>query len=251
MALKNAKNKLKTFMEKNQSLETGLLEIKKAFHLPRLPKRIEGYDISHFQSAFPYASQVVFENGEKKTSGYRLYRLEPKNDDYQAMREVLSRRLAHTEYEKPDLLLIDGGKGQLSSAVQILNDLKAGSIHAVSIAKAKNKSDKEKFFIPGRKNPVFIPENKKAFQILVQTRDEAHRFALTAHRKKFKSRMSKSLLDGIKGIGEKTKIKLFKEFKSLAGIKKAGEKQIMKKTGVSSVKARLILEQLEASRHKV
>ena len=245
MALKNAKNKLKTFMEKSLSLDSGLLEIKKALHLPRPPQRIEGYDISHFQSAFPYASQVVFENGEKKKSDYRLYRLKPKNDDYQAMREVLSRRFAHPEYEKPDLLLIDGGKGQLSSAVQIVNSLKIGDVNIASVAKAKSKSDKEKFFIPGRKNPILIPENKKAFQILIQTRDEAHRFALTHHRKKLTTHLSKSLLDGIKGVGEKTKIKLFKEFKSIEGIEKAGQKQIIKKIGLSPAKALLIIETIK------
>ena len=265
MAEKNAENKLKTSLQQADVLESALLEIQKKFNLLKLPHRIECYDISHHQSKAVYASQVVFEGGLKKTQDYRLYKMKEINDDYMQMKEVLSRRLAHQEMDLPDMILIDGGKGQLTSALQILKE-KDFKIPVVCITKnryenvnssknqkkskktpsprpsLKNKDFRDKFYIAGRKNPIHIPENKKAYQILASLRNEAHRLAISHHRKKLAAEAFKSQLDDIRGIGEKRKLKLFKAFGSMEGMVQAEPKEVAKVLGLSMQKTMEIMK---------
>ena len=193
MALKNAKNRLKEKNSKQSSQLEGLKEIQKKFHLKKIPERMECFDVSHFQGSHLVASQVVFENGIPCKEDYRKYKIKTVKgvDDFASIKEVLSRRLKHTEYKEPDLLIVDGGKGQLSQAIQVLKELHYTHIPVVAIAKARVKSDfsaqkinsgKERFFLPNRKNPVIFSAHSKALPLLVHIRDEAHRFAISYYR---------------------------------------------------------------------
>lgn len=196
MALKNAQDKFKEQYLKNQSVVKSLDIIQKKFHLKKRPYRMECFDISHFQGAAQVASHVVFEGGEPKKEDYRKYKIKREKgvDDFASMKEVLDRRFNHKEYPDPDLLVVDGGKGQLQKAVLALKE--AGKVHVpvVAMAKAKLKSDfmsekmessQERFFLPGRKNPVVFKSDSPALNVLVQLRDAAHRFAVSYHRKLF------------------------------------------------------------------
>jgi len=194
MALKNAKTRWVEQQNKRKSLEEGLKEIQKIFHLKHYPERMECFDVSHFQGKNPVASQVVFENGLPKKEDYRKYKISLKKggDDYSSIKEVLDRRFKHKEYTDPHLLVIDGGKGQLSQAIIALKQAGKETIPIVALAKARVKSDfsakhitisAEKFFTPNRKNPYTLATHSEAFRILIHLRDEAHRFAINYQRK--------------------------------------------------------------------
>ncbi len=152
-------------------------------HLKNFPHRIECYDISHIQGTNTVASMVTFINGIKKKSEYRKFKVkstEGKPDDFLSMKEVLTRRLTHLgekKWEKPDLIIIDGGKGQLSSVMEIIQDLGISGIDVVSLAKRN-----EEVFLPGKSKPVILPRNSSALFLFQRIRDEAHRFAITYHR---------------------------------------------------------------------
>ncbi len=232
MAYTNAKSRFKDYISEKQTREKGLEEIQKKFNLPHLPRRIECFDISNFQGAQNVASQVVFEDGTPKKEDYRLYKIKSfsGSDDFAAMKEVLSRRFKHIEYDDPQLVVVDGGKGQLKMALAALADLGRTNIPVVGLAKARSKgsfsdteisSTEERFFVPGRQNPVTFQTNSAAFQILVGIRDEAHRFAITYHRKLRGQATMDSSLDLISGLGAKRKQTLLKKFNSIADIAKA------------------------------
>ncbi len=152
-------------------------------HLKNFPHRIECYDISHIQGTNTVASMVTFVNGVKKKSEYRKFKVnstEGKPDDFLSMKEVLTRRLTHLgekKWEKPDLIIIDGGKGQLSSVMEIVRELGVKDIDVVSLAKRN-----EEVFLPGKSKPVILPRNSSALFLFQRIRDEAHRFAITYHR---------------------------------------------------------------------
>ena len=232
MTQKNADNHFTTMMQKVDSRFTGLQEIKQKLGLPGLPLRIECYDISNFQGEESVASQVVFEEGSAKTDDYRRYKIKTVEgpNDFASMQEVLTRRFSHTEYDDPQLIVIDGGKGQLNMAFQVLEQVGRSDIPVVGLAKARTmrnfkgkavEKTEERFFLPGRSNPVVFREASEAFQILVGIRDEAHRFALSYHRKLRKKRNFASVIDDIPGIGKKRKTILLKSFRSVEDIKKA------------------------------
>ena len=152
-------------------------------HLKNFPHRMECYDISHIQGTNTVASMVTFINGIKKKSEYRKFKVqstEGKPDDFLSMKEVLTRRLTHLgekKWEKPDLIIIDGGKGQLSSVMEIIKELGVTGIDVVSLAKRN-----EEVFLPGKSKPVILPRNSSALFLFQRIRDEAHRFAITYHR---------------------------------------------------------------------
>jgi excinuclease ABC subunit C len=153
-------------------------------NLKNFPYRIECYDISHIQGTNTVASMVTFVNGVKKASEYRKFKInstEGKPDDFMSMKEVLTRRLSHLgekKWEKPDLIIIDGGKGQLSSVMEIFEELGINGIDVVSLAKRY-----EEVFLPKQSKPVILPRNSSALYLFQRIRDEAHRFAITFHRK--------------------------------------------------------------------
>ena len=234
----NALNHLTNEINKVEDTQELLKKIQKKFHLPKLPVRMECYDISHWQGCQSVGSGVVFEEGKPFKKDYRLYNLKTVSDgdDYLALKEVLSRRLKHTEYKKPDLILVDGGKGQLKAVKKILTDLGKENWQVAGLAKdrlkgtgnysAQVKSTGERFYLPGRKNPVTFPSHSKALKILLHLRDEAHRFANSSHRKKRDKMFLKGDLDSIKGLSLPIKQKLLKYCGSIEDLKKMTEKEL-------------------------
>ena len=198
-ARQNAESHFRDALSQNEDRMKVLEEIQKKFRLPALPRRMEGCDISHWQGKEAFGSQAVFENGLPKKEDYRLYGLKESKpgDDCGGLREVLRRRFSHREYEDPDLLLIDGGRSQLKAAQKALKE--AGK-QIPLLALAKDRVEKspqtaekyqkalsssgERFYLPGRKNPLTFTRPGPALHLLLRLRDEAHRFALRAFRKK-------------------------------------------------------------------
>jgi excinuclease ABC subunit C len=237
LTLNNARVALEKQSEKVESKKKGLEEIKEKFNLPQIPFRIECYDISNFQGREIVASQVVFEKGIPAKDQYRLYKIKSLKDanDFASMKEVLSRRFKHQEWEDPQLVVVDGGKGQLNFALQALKEVGKDHLPLVSLAKAKTESDfektevqgsEERFFLPGRQNPVLFRKNSEGLRILTHLRDEAHRFAITFHRKLRDKKSLGSILDEIEGVGEKRKKLLLERFSGLEAIMAATAEEI-------------------------
>jgi excinuclease ABC subunit C len=171
----------------------ALDEIQRKLDLERLPVRIECFDISNTQGEESVASRVVFINGAPDKNLYRRYKIRTVEgaNDFASMREVLGRRFANTEEALPDLVVVDGGRGQLAQAVAILEELQVAGVEVCGLAKARTErnfrakeieSSQERIFLPGRMNPVPLHTHTKGFKLLTHIRDEAHRFAITYHR---------------------------------------------------------------------
>lgn len=171
----------------------ALEEVQDKLHLPRLPHRIECYDISNTQGEDAVASRVVFVDGAPDKNLYRRYKIRTVegSNDFAMMREVLGRRFSNAEEDLPDLVVVDGGKGQLSQAVAIMEELGVQGVGVVGLAKARTerdfqssevKSSQERIFIPNRKNPIPLHAHMPAYKLLTHVRDEAHRFAISYHR---------------------------------------------------------------------
>ena len=223
-------------------------ELQEALSLPRIPNRIECYDISNIQGTNAVGSMAVFENGRSKPSDYRKFKIKTVRgiDDYSMMQEVLSRRLKHLVQTKhahnitskhskaepwenvPDLILIDGGKGHLSAAVQVLLELGVTSIPLASIAK-----EREEIFVPQISEPIILNRNSEALFLVQRARDEAHRFAITFHRQKRAKDSVASALDNISGIGPKRRKVLLRQFGSVKGIREAEIKEIASVPGIT------------------
>lgn len=255
MANQNAKAHFEKYVTKSEEKKKGLEEIQSKLSLPSLPLRIECYDISNFQGKESVASQVVFEDGVPNKDQYRRYKIKTVegSNDYASMKEVLSRRFGHTEYEDPQLIVIDGGKGQLGVAVKVLDEIGRNDLPVVGLAKARTqgefddaeiRSTEERFFLPGRSNPVTFRPNSEAYHILVGIRDEAHRFAITYHRKLRESVSIESELDMVVGLGEKRKRDLLRHFSSVDALKAATAEEVAEVPGFNRVLAERILLQL-------
>ncbi len=231
---------------KNHEIEvrSALVDLKNYLNIPILPRKIEAFDISNTSGKLPVGSMVVFENGVPKTSKYKRYRIKMDGpDDYAMMKDVLTRRYSkiapQENAKKPDLILVDGGKGQLNVALNVLNSLGLGDIPVIGLAK-----EFEHIFIPKVSSPVILPSNSEALYLLQRIRDEAHRFAVKYH-KTLRSRETKrSILDDIKGIGEKRKIRLLKYFGDIESIKNADIKEIAGVDGINMDLAAKIYEHL-------
>lgn len=204
-------------------LQETLAELKQILNLPTLPKRIEGYDISNTQGTNPVGSMVVTKDGIANKSEYRKFKITVKNtpDDFSMMREMLTRRLARENPENPadkwptpDLLVIDGGKGQLKVAVEVLKE-KNLKIPVIGLAKRI-----EEIFLPHKSEPIILSHSNPVLQLLQRLRDEAHRFGITFHRSLRSKAATKSILDTIPGIGPKTKKLLKQRFGTISQIRK-------------------------------
>jgi excinuclease ABC subunit C len=185
---------------------------------------------------------VYFQNGKPKKKNYRHFIMKTVQgqDDFASMIETLQRYFNKLEEaDRPDLIVIDGGKGQLSSAYKVVK-AQNWQVELISLAKRI-----EEVFVPGQKDSIILPRNSAALRLLVHIRDEAHRFAITFHRKRRKTRTLTSQLDQIKGVGEHTKFILLKEFGSIENIKKADVKELMKTKGIGEKTAKLIKENLK------
>lgn len=258
MANENAKTQFEKWVSKAEEKKRGLQEIQEKLGLPNWPTRIECFDISNFQGTANVASQVVFEEGVPSSDQYRRYKMKTVlgQNDFASMYEVLNRRFKHTEYDEPQLIVVDGGKGQLAQAVKILSEIGKSNIPVVGLAKARTErafqktelqSSEERFYLPGRSNPVIFKPNSEAHHILTGIRDEAHRFAIQFHRKLREDQSLESILDEITGLGEKRKKILLESFGSVEGIKNAEPEEIAKLKTFNRILAERILLHLNES----
>lgn len=256
LAMTNAQSHFRDAITKADRQALGLEQIQQKFGLKNLPRRIECYDISNFQGEGNVASQVVFEDGLPRKDDYKRYKIKTVEgaNDFASMKEVLGRRFKHDEWEDPDLVVVDGGKGQLNMAVEALKEIGRPDVPVIGMAKARTLGEfhdaevvatQERFFIPGRQNPVTFPSNSEAYQILVGIRDEAHRFAITYHRKLRDQHSMGSALDDITGLGEKRKVALLKAFGSVEGIKSASIEQLIEIPGMNRLMAERVKLALE------
>ncbi len=212
-----------------------LLERMKAdFRLSELPRHIECFDNSNIQGTNPVASCVVFKDGKPSKKDYRHFNIKTVEgpDDFASMKEVLTRRYSRLVSEGqplPQLIVVDGGKGQLSSAVEALDDMGLrGTIAVVGIAKRL-----EEIYFPGDSVPLYVDKNSESLRVVQQLRDEAHRFGITHHRNRRSKSQLVSELDSIKGIGQKTKEALLVHFKSLKRIKESDLDELASVVGPS------------------
>jgi excinuclease ABC subunit C len=217
---------------KNQgNVPYSLSALQRDLRLNKLPKKIECFDISNLQGTDSVASMVVFVDGKPKKSLYRKFIIKTVDgpDDFSSMREVIERRYKKLKEDNeilPDLIMVDGGKGQLSSAVSVLDELGFEKYNIIGLAKRL-----EEVFFPDNSEPESIPKTSSGLKLLQQVRDEAHRFAITFHRARRSKRTITSELGEIKGIGKSTTDKLLKELGSLKAIKEADIETLTKTVG--------------------
>jgi len=241
MALSNAKyllgeRKLEKEKAAKKRIPHSVKELKEQLDLQRLPRRIECFDNSNLQGSDPVASMVCFVDARAKKSEYKRFNIKTVEgpDDFASMKEVLSRRYKRVMDEKqqiPDLIVVDGGKGQLSSAVDALKEIDFyGECEIIGLAKRL-----EEVFVPEKSAAIMIPKKSSALKLLQKVRDEAHRFAVSFHRNKRSKRTIKTELTQISGIGKKTAQQLLKEFGSVKSVQNATledlQEEIGKKTG--------------------
>ncbi|HVN70519.1 MAG TPA: excinuclease ABC subunit UvrC [Desulfomonilia bacterium] len=240
-----AQDNARTHSRREGSSVSVLEEIAKAFHLSSVPYRMECYDISNIQGKSAAGSRVVFVDGEPDKTLYRHYRIQGMDtpDDFAMLREIFERRLMHDE-TRPDLIVIDGGKGQLGVFLKVLEELGVPRMPIVSIAKAKG-GRVDRFFLPGRKDAVRLPERSRALRTLQRLRDEAHRFAIKYHRQ-LRSRRSTSLFEGIPGIGPKKARALLMYTSNLTDLSQITPEDLSGIKGLSSKDRENIISYLKA-----
>ena len=235
MAQKNAE----IIKHQKKAMENSLIELKKYLKLDKLPRIIEGYDISNISGKFAVGSKVSFKDAKPNKKKYKRFKIEtPGPNDFAMMKELLTRRLKMIDTdEEPDLIVIDGGKGQLGMACEVLDELNLAHIPIIGLAK-----EFEEIYIPNSKRPIIIPKNNKALHLLQQVRDESHRFAITYHRKLRSDNISESSLDDILGIGKKRKINILKEFGTIDNVKNASVEELAKIKGMNEKVATNVYE---------
>jgi len=220
---------------RNEELDRQASEdLQRLLRLKTAPRRIEGFDISNTMGDQSVASMVVWEDGRMNKSDYRRFKINTVKgaNDFASIYEVVTRRYgAMEDLARPDLVLIDGGLGQLASAIAALKEVGQSDLAIIGLAKAKGEKD-ERIFLPGRKNPIVLRANAPATHLLQRIRDEAHRFAITFHRKLRGKTLVSSQLDQIIGVGSITRTKLLKQFGSLANLTQASE-EALREAGLS------------------
>jgi excinuclease ABC subunit C len=249
MAEENAQGKLLGQLKGEDALQ----EMKERFNLANVPVRIEGFDISNLGGGLAVGSQVVFEEGEPAKVYYRRYRIKTVQgmDDYAMLYEILVRRLRRgkEEGDLPDLILIDGGKGQLNVALDVLKELKVEEVDALSIAKKRKPAEEEKVFLPNKKEGIPLRSASPASLLLQRVRDEAHRFAIAYHtRLRSKAGLS-SVLDEIPGIGEERRRSLLKHLGGWEGIMQAKPEELAQAPGMNSTLAQQVWEHLHGEKN--
>jgi excinuclease ABC subunit C len=234
-----------------EAIENALEEIRTTLDLPEIPSRIEGYDISNIQGKSAVGSMVVFNDGRPAKAYYRRFRIKTVEgiDDYAMLGEVLKRRFrrnrpestgqAADSWQIPDLVLIDGGKGHLNTALTVMTEIGVNFLPAISLAKQN-----EELFLPGKAEPVVLPGSSTGLQLLQRIRDEAHRFAIGYFARVHKKQSFASALDNVPGIGPKRKRALIKQFGSVNAIKQASIEEVAATRGLNSDIAKKIKEYL-------
>jgi excinuclease ABC subunit C len=249
-AAENAARGLELAQAKEMKVEivsSGLRELKNRLRLPKMPRRIECYDISNIQGTLAVGSMVVLEKGWPKPAHYRRFRIKTVagSDDYAMIQETLKRRFKRgligegTWAIIPDLVLIDGGKGQLNAALEVRQKLGLDSVPIASLAK-----ENEEVFIADDPQPIHIAKDSPALHILQRARDEAHRFAISYHRRLRHKEGITSVLDNIPGIGPKRKKALLRKFGSIESIKEASPEELSQTEGITLALAKKVKEEL-------
>jgi excinuclease ABC subunit C len=248
MAEVNAHSALRQHIASRASLRLRFQDLQDALGLEAIPERIECFDISHTLGEATVASCVVFDQDGPLKSDYRRYNIEgvTPGDDYGAMEQVLTRRYRKIEEgdgKWPDLVLIDGGKGQLARAVEVMREMPIGGLTLVGVAKGRErKPGKEQLFLSGSSTPLILPADAAALHLIQQIRDEAHRFAISGHRQRRGKARTRSRLETIRGIGEKRRQNLLKHFGGLQGVGRAGVEDLSAVPGVSPELAQRIYD---------
>ena len=239
---------LRVRQDERGDMEAAVSELQEALNLPKPPQRIECYDISNIQGTNSVGSMVVFEDGKPKTSHYRRFKVKSVEgiDDYSMMREVLTRRFKRIAKENetssegggtasedtwqivPDLVLIDGGKGHLGAALQVLLELGVEWIPLASLAK-----ENEELFVPQTPEPIVLPRTSQALFLVQRARDEAHRFAITYHRQRRSKSAVVSAMNGVPGIGPKRRGLLLRKFGSARGVREASVEELAAVPGMT------------------
>ena len=252
MAGVNAEDYLKKSVErirhKTDMTINACQKLQRVLNLSKYPKRMECYDISHISGVDKVGSMVVFTDGEKDAAEYRRFKIKTVegNNDFESLKEVLKRRLSklgtdeEEKFPKPDLIIIDGGKGQLSSVKQIFDELNVKDIDLVSLA-----IQEEEVFTLHSDRSVLIDKSDYALRLLQRIRDEAHRFAITFNRSLRGKRSLVSVLDGIDGVGKVKKKALLEKFKDLSGIMNAKKEDLMTVDGIGEALADEIIAELK------
>jgi excinuclease ABC subunit C len=259
---KNAEQNLRAFLVHQEATETAsataLTELAAALDLPEPPHRIECYDISNIQGTHSVASMVVFVEGRPKKSDYRHFNIQAVQgpDDFASMQETLRRRLRYLRqdadrpplsesdvataameaqarkrerfHQKPDLILIDGGKGQLNAVVEVMHELDMWGIPVAGLAK-----EHEWLYLPDQSDPIVLAPNSAGLHLVMRIRDEAHRFAITHHRSKRGKAMTKSVLDTLEGVGPVRKKRLMTAFGSVGAMRRASVDEIAAVKGMT------------------
>ena len=255
MATRNAKSSFEEQRLAEKANADLLEQLRKALKLGVTPRRIECYDISTLQGAKPVGAMVTFEGGVPNKSRYRRFAIRQVEgqDDFGMLREVLLRRFKRgiEENDLPDLVVIDGGKGQLNVALAVFKDLGIEDLAAVGMAKSRSQGEgdrsPERFVLPGRANPLVLPQNSPVVHLMVRIRDEAHRFAITYHRKRRKKGTLRTSLMDIPGIGPARARTLLNNVGSLARIRDLSVKELAALPGFSEALAKRVKEHLGAS----
>jgi excinuclease ABC subunit C len=250
IALKNAKQYMLDKITRSEKLNPQqrtmrvLKTMQRDFRLEELPRHIECFDNSNTQGTNPVASCVVFKDAVPSKRDYRHFNIKTVEgpDDFASMKEVLTRRytrLVQEGEDLPQLVIVDGGKGQLSAAVEAFDAMGLrGKIALVGIAKRL-----EEIYFPGDSVPLYIDKNSESLRVVQRLRDEAHRFGITHHRNRRSKGQTVSILDGIKGVGSVTRDTLLKHFKSVKRLREATEEEIASVVGVA--KAKIVVEGLK------
>ena len=253
LAIQNAENEIKQRLADTDASAALLARLQDRARLMRYPERIECFDNSNIQGDNPVAAMVVFTNGAADKSQYRKYKIRSVagQDDYAYMDEVLRRRFGRGEKSLPypDLLMVDGGKGQLNIAVAVLKDLSIeGEFDVVGIAKPDETrgETEDKIYLPGRANPIVFGKQRDLLMLLSRIRDEAHRSVITFHRSQHRKSSVKSILDNIPGVGPKRKQAMVKHFGSIKKIKEASMEELCEVPGMNEKMAGVIHTALHA-----
>jgi excinuclease ABC subunit C len=254
MVQKNAREALHMRGLARASVEASLDDLREAFDLEEVPSRLECFDISHTGGTDTVASCVVFGTEGPLKSEYRRFNIGgiAPGDDYAAMHQALTRRykrIRDGEIVRPDVLLIDGGKGQLAEAGKVLEELGMQGITLIGVAKgADRRPGQEQLFLLGRDTPTILPPDSPALHVIQRVRDEAHRFAISGHRRKRAKRHNQSILETIPGLGPVKRRELLRQFGGLQGILRAGIDDFVQIRGLGRELAEVIYEHLHPGR---